>query len=195
MRLAKLTLVVLAVSGLASPVAAQQASPASPQKGKIAVINTAELQVQILEFKTKVEAINKQFEPQTKELQTEADRINALETTLKTQSQSLTAARIAEMTEQLGTMKRQYTRKAEDVQAAGERAMTQALGPLKEKMRKFLEYYTTKKSIAVLIDLANSAEANTILWIDPRIDITQDFIAEYNRSNPVPGGGATPSNQ
>lgn len=195
MNLTKLTLITLVVSGLVSPVAGQQTGSALPQKGKVAVINTAELQVQILEFKTKVEAVNKQFEPQTKEIQTEADRINALETTLKTQSQSLTPARVAEMTEQLATMKRQYTRKAEDVQAAGEGAMTQVLGPLKEKLRKFLEYYTTKKSIAVLIDLANSAEANTILWVDPRIDITQDFISEYNRSNPVTGGGATPSNQ
>ena len=194
MKPTKLALLTLAVSGLVSTVAAQQTGSTLP-KGKMAVINTAELQVQILEFKTKVEAVNKQFEPQSKELQTDADRINALENTIKTQSQSLTPARVAEMTEQLEGMKRQYTRKSEDAQAAYDRTMNQALNPLKEKMRKFLEYYTTKKQIAVLIDLANSAEASTIVWIDLRIDITQDFIAEYNRSNPVTGGGATPSNQ
>lgn len=123
--------------------ASQTAAPA-PQKGKVAVINTAALQEKIGEYKLKIDALNKQFEPRTKEIQTEADQINALETTIKTQNASLTPARIAEMTEVLEQRKRNYRRKSEDLQAEGERVLTQALQPLKEKLSKFLQGYTAQ---------------------------------------------------
>ncbi|HEU4386875.1 MAG TPA: OmpH family outer membrane protein [Blastocatellia bacterium] len=160
-------------------------SPQAPQKGKVAVVNTEVLQAQIGEYRAKVEAINKQFDPRQKELQGLADRINALDTTINTQRSQLTPARIAEMTDQLDQMKREYQRKQEDLQHDGERALAQALNPVKEKLRKALEDYSAKRGIAVVVDIANAFEQNVLLWYDQRIDITQDFINEYNKANPV----------
>jgi Skp family chaperone for outer membrane proteins len=169
---------------------AQAGAPAGPVKGKIAIINMANVEQQIGDFKIKYDELNRKFEPRVKEVQAKADRINALETTIKTQRDTLTPARIAEMTEQLERMKREYQREAEDLQAEGERDKNRALGPLYEKITRFGRDYTAKRGITVLIDIANALNSGTVLWFDPRADITADFVAEYNRANPTPNAPA-----
>lgn len=164
--------------------------PAVLPKGKVAVINTTMFQQQVGEFKVKIEALNKQFEPRVKEIQGLTDRINALENTLKTQSGALSPAKVAEMTEQLDSMKRDHQRKREDLEADGNRAKDRAFEPISGKLVKFAEDYTAKRGIVLLIDLANAQQAGALIWFDQRSDITQDFINEYNKANPVPAAAA-----
>jgi Skp family chaperone for outer membrane proteins len=165
---------------------------ASAQKTKIGFINSAELQTKLNDYRQKLDELNHQFEPRVKEIQTLIDHINALETTIKTQSGVLPPAKIAEMTDQLNDMKVQQKRKAEDLQADGERARNQQLAPFKERLQKFLQQFTAKHNVTLLVDLANGMESNTILWFDPRADLSATFIAEYNAANPVPAAAASP---
>lgn len=187
--LVALALQLLAVSALAQqPGAAAAQKPPAPAvlpKGKVAVVNTAAFQEQVEEFKQKIESLNRQFEPRVKEVQGLADKINALETTLKSQTGVLTPAKVAEMTENLGVMKRDYTRKSEDLQADAGRARNKAFEPITAKLGKFAEDYTAKHGVVMLLDLANGVQSGTLLWYDPRSDVTQDFIKEYNKANPV----------
>lgn len=198
----KLILTIVALLSFAAAAMAQQpaagtapkpAAPALLPKGKIAVINTGAFQQGVLEYKSKIEALNKQFEPRVKEVQGLNDRINALETTIKTQGSTLSAARVAEMTEQLDSMKRDYQRKGEDLQADANRARDRSFEPITGKLGKFAEEYTAKRGIVMLIDLANASQAGSVIWFDGRTDITQDFINEYNKANPVPTSGPAPA--
>ncbi|HKS43195.1 MAG TPA: OmpH family outer membrane protein [Blastocatellia bacterium] len=173
--------------------AGNSAGAALLPKGKIAVINTAAFQQQVLEFKAKLDTLNKQFETRVKEVQGLADRIQALENTIKTQSSALSATKVAEMTEQVESMKREYQRKGEDLQADANRAKDRAFEPITGKLGKFAEDYTAKRGIVLLIDLANATQAGAIVWFDGRTDITQDFINEYNKANPVPNAAPTPA--
>ena len=201
MRYFKLALTAVALATLGIAASAQVTSGLTPQakpapaalpKGKVAVINTAAFQAQVTEFKARIEALNKQFEPRVKDVQGIADRITALEATVKTQSSALPAARIAEMAEQIETMKKDYQRKGEDLQADAGRARDKAFEPIQAKLGKFAEQYTATRGIVLLVDLANAVQSGTLLWYDPRSDITQDFINEYNKANPTPG--APPAN-
>lgn len=193
MKLYKFALVALALQLLAVSALAQQLAAGAPQKpappllpkGKVAVVNTAAFQEQVQEFRQKIESLNRQFEPRVKEVQGLADKINALETTLKSQTGVLTPAKVAEMTENLGTMKREYQRKSEDLQADAGRARDKAFEPITGKLSKFAEDYTAKRGVVMLIDLSNGVKSGTLLWYDPRSDVTQDFINEYNKANPV----------
>ena len=195
--LVALALQLVGVSALAQqPGAGAPQKPAAPvflPKGKVAVVNTAAFQEQVQEFKQKIEALNRQFEPRVKEVQGLADKINALEATLKSQSGVLTPARVAEMTENLGTMKRDYQRKSEDLQADAGRTRDKALEPITGKLSKFAEDYTSKRGVVMLIDLANGVQSGTLLWYDPRSDVTQDFINEYNKANPVTTAAPKPA--
>jgi Skp family chaperone for outer membrane proteins len=182
-------IIALLVMGISAS-AQQGAAPAS--KGKIAVINTGVFQEQIGEFKIKLDALNKQFEPRIRELDQLASQIKTREDTLKTQGQALTPAKVAELTEQVEAMKRDYQRRGEDLQADGGKARDLALQPVSEKLERFARDYTAKKGITVLIDLANAYNAGLIVWYDQRLDVTEDFIKEYNKANTVPATGATP---
>ena len=194
MKFLKVIFATVALLGMAALAAAQQsAAPAGPPalpKGKIAVINTSMFQEQVLEFKAKMEELNRQFEPRVKDVRGLQDRIAAQENTIKTQSQggALSAARIAEMTEQLEAMKKEYQRKAEDLQADATRAKDRAFEPLTAKLVKFAQDYTAKRGIIQLIDLGNALQSGTLLWYDARTDVTQDFISEYNKAHPAAAG-------
>ena len=198
----KFALVAFALHMLGVAVLAQQPAAGAPQKpsvpaslpkGKIAVVNTSAFQDQVQEFKQKIEALNRQFEPRVKEVQGLADKINALETTLKSQSGVLTPARVAEMTENLDSMKRDYQRKSEDLQADAGRARDKAFEPITGKLSKFAEDYTAKRGVVMLWDLGNGVQSGTLLWYDPRSDVTQDFINEYNKANPVTTAAPKPA--
>jgi hypothetical protein len=60
------------------------------------------------------------------------------------------------------------------------------LGPLNQDVTGALNAYAQTKGIAVLIDLNKVP----VLFSAPHVNITKDFIAEYNRTHPVIGGGA-----
>jgi Skp family chaperone for outer membrane proteins len=183
------TIIALLVIGV-SAYAQQGTAPAG--KGKIAVINTGVFQEQIGEFKAKLDALNKQFEPRIRELDQLATQIKTREDTLKTQGPALTPAKVAELTEQVESMKRDYQRKGEDLQADGGKARDLALQPVSEKLEKFAKDYTVRKGITVLVDLANAFNSGLIVWYDPKLDVTEDFIKEYNKANAVPAGTPKP---
>lgn len=184
-----LTLLLIGVSAFAQQPAATSPKPAPAPallpKGKIAAINTAIFQDQVEEFKAKVDQLNRQFEPRVKEVQSLADKINALETTIKSQSAVLSPAKVAEMTENLEGMKREYQRKGEDLQAEAGRTRDKAFEPITGKLTKFAEDYTAKRGIVVLVDISNAVQSGTVLWYDPRMDVTQDFVNAYNKANPM----------
>lgn len=202
MRYFKLALTAILLATLGGVASGQVTSGLSPQtgaappaiatRGKIAVVNTAMFQEQIAEFKSKIEALNRQFEPRVKDVQGLGDRINALETTLKTQSSALPPARIAEMTEQLDTMKKDYKRKGEDLQADASRTRDKAFEPIQAKLGKFAEQYTASRGIVLLLSMGDALQSGTLLWFDPRADITQDFITAYNKANPQAPPPANP---
>ncbi|MBI3649533.1 MAG: OmpH family outer membrane protein [Acidobacteria bacterium] len=189
----KFTTFLLALLVLSVAAQAQQGAPtAAPGKGKIAVVNTAAFQEGIGEFRAKLEALNKQFEPRIKDLEQLSGRIQSIENTINTQRNALTPAKVAELTEQMETLKREYQRKSEDLQADGNRARDLALQPISEKLEKFAQGYTARKGITVLVDAANAVNSGILLWYDPRLDMTEDFVKEYNKANPAPGAAPAP---
>ncbi len=190
---AALALPLVGVAALAQQPAGSAPKVALLPKGRIAVINTAAFQENVQEFKAKVESLNRQFETRIKEVQSLNDKINALENTLKSQSGVLTPAKVAEMTENLDTMKRDYKRKGEDLEADGARARDKAFEPITGKLSKFAEDYTAKRGIVMLVDISNAVPSGIVIWFDARSDITQDFINEYNKANPVATGAPKPA--
>jgi Skp family chaperone for outer membrane proteins len=195
----RLILATLILHAIGAAVLAQnppQPKPAGAPllpKGKVAVINTTLFQSDVEEFKAKVDSLNRQFEPRVKEVQSLSDKITALENTLKSQSGVLSAAKVAEMTENLDGMKRDYKRKGEDLQADASRARDKAFEPITGKLGKFAEDYTAKRGIVMLVDISNAIQSGVVVWFDPRSDITKDFIAEYNKANPTASPAAKPS--
>jgi hypothetical protein len=68
-----------------------------------------------------------------------------------------------------------------------------SLQPVQQKLQDFVRDYAAKRNIVLILDLPGSYQAGIIGYFNQAIDITDDFIAEYNKANPVPGAAAAPA--
>lgn len=71
-------------------------------------------------------------------------------------------------------------RKAEDAQASYQKESIAALEPLQKDIANALTAYSQAKGISLLIDLNRVP----VIYSAPSLDITKDFIADYNRTHP-----------
>ena len=173
-----------------APRATTGAGAAAPVDGKIAVINTGAFADKILELKSKADVVNKQYEPRFKALQAKKQQIDTLEADIKKQQGVVSQEVLARMTDQYTQLTTQFKREGEDLQAEYNKAAQTSLQPVQQKLQDFVRDYSAKRNIVLILDLPGSYQAGIIGYFNQAIDITDDFIAEYNKANPVPGAAA-----
>ena len=78
----------------------------------------------------------------------------------------------------------QVKRKAEDAQASYQKDSLAMLNPMQKDIGDALAAYAQSKGISLLIDLNRVP----VIYSAPTLDITKEFITEYNRTHPVTGG-------
>ncbi|HEY0082186.1 MAG TPA: OmpH family outer membrane protein, partial [Pyrinomonadaceae bacterium] len=99
---------------------------------------------------------------------------------------------IATKTDQADTLKRDIERRAQDAQIAIKKRMDETLGPLQEDVYNSLQAFAQSRGISIIID----ASRVPLIYAADSVDITKDFIAEYNRTKPATasaGGAARPA--
>jgi Skp family chaperone for outer membrane proteins len=181
-------LAAIVLTALAVSAAAQQPASGPVPEGKVVVINTTAVPSQIGELKQKYDQVDTQFKDRSQKLQAVVDQMGKLETEIKAQQNVLTADKLREKQDQYETLKRQATRDNEDLRAEAEKALEAATKPVRDKLYQALNNYSTKNGIVMVINLAGAAQSGALAFWDPKSDITEDFIKEYNKANPVPGG-------
>jgi Skp family chaperone for outer membrane proteins len=182
------------LSALAASASAQQAGVgAALPDGKIAVVNTQAFPGGIGELKQKYDQVDKQFQPRYQQLQTVENQLKQMEADIQTKCPQLTADKCQELQNNYAELKRKGQRDYEDLKAEYEKAVETATKPVRDKLYQFLNNYATQRSIVLVINLAGAAQSGTLAYWNPGTDITEDFITEYNKANPVPGAApATP---
>ena len=191
---------VLAAAVPASALAQQPTSPVAPRSGasaasadgKIAVLNTGAFYDKIFELKSKQDQVEKKYEPRVNELKNLQTQIETQTKSLESQRGVASADKLQTMAEQIGDMQKRYKRQAEDLQAEMQREGETAIKPVRDKLSNFVKGYAAQRNIVLILDKAGSYQNGTVAYIADAIDITDDFIAEYNKANPVPGA-ATPA--
>ena len=83
--------------------------------------------------------------------------------------------------DQAEQLKRDIERKQQDAQAAVEKRQREVLGPLQEDVFNALQSYAQARGIAIVIDMNRVP----VLFVADSVDITRDFITEYNRTHPA----------
>lgn len=164
----------------ASAVFAQQ--PANVPRGRIAIINVARFQNDIAELKRRITEINTRFEPRTKELLAIRDTMQRIET--QVQQRTVAPGQAGALQERYDGLKREYERKVEDMKVEAQKAYSASATPIEEKVRVALEKYANEKGIVLVMETGGSKKIGSIIYIAPGVDITDDFIAIYNKANP-----------
>ena len=158
------------------------------QDGKVAVVNTSVFAEKIGELRQKYELVNNQFKDRYQDLQNLDTQVKQCEQDLKTKAPQMTADKAAELQSQCEAIKRQAQRKLEDFQSDYNKALDAATRPVRDKLQQFIQNYSVQRSIILIMDLPVAVQSGTIAYWSPTSDITDDFIAEYNKANPVPAG-------
>ena len=180
----------IVLAALSVSAAAQQSPSGTIADGKVVVVNTTAFPSQIGELKQKYDQVDNQFKDRYQKLSAVVEQMTRLENELKAQSNVLTQDKLREKQDQYETLKRQATRDNEDLKADAEKALETATKPVRDKLYQALNNYSANNGIVMVINLAGAAQSGVLAFWDPKSDITEDFINEYNKSNPVPG--ATP---
>ena len=190
-------LVAEVLAGMSASASAQQATQAGVgaalPDGRIAVVNSQAFPGGIGELKQKYEQVDKGFQARYQQLQALENQLKQLESDIRTKGPSLTQEKLQEMQDSYERLKKQGTRDLEDLKAEYDRTIDTATKPIRDKLYQFLNNYAAQHSIVLVINLAGAAQSGSLAYWNPGTDITDDFIAEYNKANPVPGGAPAPA--
>lgn len=165
----------------ANPAAPANRPAAAP--ANIAVINSrdfADEKAGISRVMTAMKALEAKFQPLRNELRGMRDRLNTMRADIEKkrsiQDQRTTAQQI-EAAEQLEVT---IKRKAEDAQASYQKESAAAMEPVQKDIFDALTAYSQARGISLLIDL----NAVPVIYSAPAVNITKEFIADYNRTHP-----------
>lgn len=158
-----------------STVAIIDSSAFSDEKAGIARVMAAMQQIEI------------KFTPLRNELRGMRDRLTTMRSDIQKKRQIQDASMTAKQTEDADRLELEIKRKAEDAQASYQKDSLAVLDPLQKDIGTALTAYAQSKGIALLID----ANRVPIVYAASQLDITKDFIADYNRTHPA--GAAAPA--
>ena len=176
--------IVVAVAAFAAftILAQTQTRPATPTT--VAIIDSAgfsDEKAGIARVMVAMQQLEARFLPVRNELRTMRERLNTMRTDIQKKRQVQDPSLTAKQTEDADRLELEIKRKAEDAQASYQRDSAAVLDPLQKDIGTALTAYAQSKGIALLID----ANRVPILFAASQIDITKDFIAEYNRTHPA----------
>jgi outer membrane protein len=129
------------------------------------------------------------FQPLRNELRGMRERLNTLRADIQKKQGIQDAKVTAQQAEQAEQLELQIKRKAEDAQASYQKESLTVLEPLQKDIADALNAYAQAKGISLLIDVNRVP----VIYAASNLDVTRDFIAEYNRTHPATGAPATPT--
>jgi Skp family chaperone for outer membrane proteins len=167
-----------------------QPRPAAP--GNIAVIDSSgfsDEKAGIARVMVAIRQLEVKFQPLRNERRGMRDRLATRRADLQ-KKQGIQDAKItAQQAEAADQLELQIKRKAEDAQASYQKEQVALLDPLQKDIADALTVYAQQKGISLLIDLNRVP----VIYAANNLDITKDFIAEYNRTHPAAAAPAAPA--
>ena len=134
---------------------------------------------------TRVSAALKQVEISfvgtNSELEKMTQRFQALRSDIEKKQATLSPAALAQLNEQAQQLQLEIKRKTEDAQANYQKRIAAVSAPLQAEIGSAIAAYAQAHGILIIIDVNRIP----LVYANDSIDITKDFIAEYNRTHPA----------
>ncbi|HEX2269560.1 MAG TPA: OmpH family outer membrane protein [Pyrinomonadaceae bacterium] len=165
--------------------------PAAAAPANIAIIDSAAFSDEkagIARVMNAMKAIETKFQPLRTELRGMRERLNTMRSDIEKKRSVQDAKMTAQQIEEADRLELQIKRKAEDAQASYQKESLTSLGPLQKDIGNALIAYSQAKGISLVIDVNRVP----IVYAASALDITKDFIADYNRTHPATGAAPRP---
>jgi len=186
--------IVVAVAAFAAfTILAQTQTRPAATPTTVAIIDSAAFsddKAGIARVMAAMQQLDVKFAPLRNELRTMRDRLSGMRSDIQKKRQVQEPSLTAKQIEDADRLELEIKRKAEDAQTSYQKDSVAALDPLQKDIGTALTAYAQSKGITLLID----ANRVPILYAASQIDITKDFIADYNRTHPAgPAPAAAPA--
>ncbi|MGH9898647.1 MAG: OmpH family outer membrane protein [Pyrinomonadaceae bacterium] len=182
--------------GGAKPAAsAPTTTPAAVGNQTIAIIDTgafADPKEGITRLSSALGGLEREFKPRTEKLQSMRTQYQKLAQEIQTLNgnPAVDPKTAQAKSEQLQTLERDTKRETEDAQAAFNKRQQEVTEPVMLDISKNLEAYARQRGISIVIDPSRLGGA--IFVINDSMNITKDFITQYNAKNPSTTAVAAP---
>jgi Skp family chaperone for outer membrane proteins len=182
--------IIVAVAAVAAfAILAHTQTRPAPAPTNVAIIDSsafADEKAGIARVMAGMQQIETKFQPLRAELRGMRERLNTMRTDIQKKRQVQDPNLTAQQTEQADRLELEIKRKAEDAQASYQKESVAVLEPLQKDIGTALIAYAQARGITLLIDVNRVP----VVYAAASMDITRDFIADYNRTHP---GGAAPA--
>ena len=142
----------------------------------------------IARYITAARQLEAQFQPQLKDLEGMQTRYNTIVENIRKTSAVAKPEDIEKQRQQAAELEVQIKRKDEDLQRAVSARQEEIMRPIEQDVYNFLQSFAQQRGFTVVIDSARVP----LLFVEPTVDVTQAFIAEYNRTRPATASTAAP---
>ena len=173
-----------------TPGSSPQTRPASGQ-ANIAVIDSsafADDKLGIARVLNAVRQLEAKFQPVRTELRGMRDKLSTMRSDLQKKAAIQDPRTTAQQADEADRLDVQIKRKAEDAQASYQRESIAVLEPLHKDIANALSAFAQAKGISLLIDVNRVP----VVYAATNLDITKEFIADYNRTHPATSAPARP---
>ncbi len=174
-----------------APAAGAAVTGGTGAEGRIAFIDTSAFRVGIAELKAKLDTLNTEFEPKNKELQARKDEVDNLKNKIQTQGPTVQPAVRNQWVDEATQKEVLLKRLAEDLDGLAKRRYEEVSSPVYDKIGQALEKYAQQRGIAAIFEVNALSQGQALVFRVAASDVTEDFIREYNKSNPGTGGAAS----
>lgn len=134
-----------------------------------------------------VKGVEQEFQARKTELQNMQQRIEQLTGEINNPAARNDPSALRAKSDQLDQLKRDFQRKGEDAQAAYTKRVQEVLNPIFEDLDKAINSFAQQRGALMVLDGSKLEEA--LLYAGEGLNLTRDFITDYNRRNP-PAAGA-----
>jgi Skp family chaperone for outer membrane proteins len=181
-----------------APVEQQPPAPqtaANIPVAKIAVIDSSDFSSDqgIQQLLQQRKLLDDKYRSRFDELQKLQREVDALQQEIRTKAANWTLEVQRRKQEDLEEKQLKGKRLSEDLQRDYQKELQRVTAPISERVRTHLQQYASRRGITLLMDLAPLNQAGAIPYIDQTIDVTQDFINDYNKAYPVTQTAGSPA--
>jgi len=175
---------VAAVAFAAFTILAQTQTRPAATPANIAIIDSSAFSDEkngIARVMAALQQLDVKFQPLRTEIRGMRERLSTMRSDLQKKRSIQDAQTTAQQAEEADRLELQIKRKAEDAQASYQKESVALLDPLQRDIGTALTAYAQSRGITLLID----ANRVPIIYAASSLDITGEFIADYNRTHPA----------
>lgn len=168
--------------------AAAPGTPVVVPQAKIAFVDTESFGDEasgIKKFTNAVKSVQAEFKDRTAELLNIQNRLKLISediTKLSAGSAVVTRDTIQAKQDEGEKLERDFKYKKDQLDADFQKRYAVVVQPVSSDIGKALDQYLNSHGLTMILDMSKLAPA--VLSVNPSMDITKDFVAEYNSKNP-----------